>query len=541
MVSPVSPVVPAAGAGAGASSGTPVGAGAEGPRVVGRYTIYGEIASGGMASVHFARLAGPSGFGRTVAVKRAHPHLARDNDFALMFLDEARLASRIRHSNVVSTIDVLNAPNELLLVMDYVHGESLWRLLRTASEKRERVPAPIAAAIVIDTLHGLHAAHEATDERGEPLGIVHRDVSPHNILVGVDGISRIVDFGIAKAAGRLHSTRDSAVKGKYAYMAPEQIRGEPVSRLTDTYAASIVFWELLTGERLFVGKNEAETIHRCLVARVQPPSLFAPGLPQALDEIVRRGLSREPSRRYQTAKDMARDIESCIAAVRPSEVGAWVERIARESLQERAAVIAAIEHDDFSEAEVSEEVPVGAGASQSVTWAVAPQPQGQTGSGIRASSDWTPQSAKSRVSNADRQEITRAHSRRTAVLSALFGIVLASSVAALLARRSVAHLPAPPPLADVPNVVSDVPPPAVDLAPVVATAAPKPAPSPAPPATADVAQVAAHPVATASTPSGRPTSSHTGPAHSGRAKRSACDPPYSIDSQGMQIFKPECM
>ena len=161
--------------------------------------------------------------------------------------------------------------------MDYVHGESLWKLVRALKERNERVPVPIAAAILVDTLHGLHAAHEATDERGAPLGIVHRDVSPQNILVGADGVTRLVDFGIAKAAGRLHSTRDSSVKGKYAYMAPEQVRGEPVSRLTDTYAAAIVFWELLTGERLFVGKTEAETIHKCLVARVQPPSLFAAG------------------------------------------------------------------------------------------------------------------------------------------------------------------------------------------------------------------------------------------------------------------------
>ena len=417
------------------------------PRVVGRYSIYGEIASGGMASVHFARLAGPSGFGRTVAVKRAHPHLTRDADFVLMFMDEARLASRIRHSNVVSTIDVLNAPNELLLVMDYVHGESLWRLMRAAKERNERIPASIAAAIVIDTLHGLHAAHEAKDERGEPLGIVHRDISPHNILVGVDGVSRIVDFGIAKAAGRLHSTRDSSVKGKYAYMAPEQIRGDAVSRLTDTYAATIVFWELLTGERLFVGKNEAETIHKCLVGRVQPPSLFAPGLENAsaLDEIVRRGLSRDPARRYQTARDMALEIEACVRAVHPSEVGAWVERIARESLQERAAVLAEIEHGDSPESAMGAELDAAGSelGSQSVTWVIKPPgASGQTGSGVRASrpsaAEATPHSARTMGPATGAGLATPGHSRRTAILSALFGVLLATGVAAVLAGRYAA-------------------------------------------------------------------------------------------------------
>src|SRR5580704_4176495 len=170
------------------------------PQVIGRYAIYDEIASGGMASVHFGRFAGASGFARTVAIKRAHPHLAREPEFVLMFLDEARLAARIRHPNVVATIDVLSTPNDLALVMEYVHGESLWRLIRSAQEQGERAPLPIAAAILIDTLHGLHAAHEATDEQGAPLGIVHRDVSPQNILVGADGISRLVDFSIAKAA-----------------------------------------------------------------------------------------------------------------------------------------------------------------------------------------------------------------------------------------------------------------------------------------------------------------------------------------------------
>jgi len=436
--------------------------------LVGRYAIYEEIASGGMASVHFARLAGPSGSARTVAIKRAHPHLAREADFALMFLDEARLAARIQHPNVVSTIDVLSEPNQLLLVMEYVHGESLWKLARAAREKNERIPAPIAASILIDTLHGLQAAHEAKDESGEPLGIVHRDVSPQNILVGVDGISRLVDFGIAKAAGRLHSTHDSSVKGKYAYMAPEQIRGESVSRLTDTYAATIVFWELLTGERLFVGKTEAETIHKCLVGRVQAPSLFAPGLNRKLDEIVKMGLSRDPGGRYQTARDLALDIASCVPVAPASEVGAWVERIASDALADRGRVLAEIERSERRVSMRARGIAMGA----------------------------------------------------VIVALAVGGTVLAawSKGARLVPREATT--------ASVVDAGAAMPAVAASNAIVVDAGATPP-------------EVSARPSASTALPVAHP---HAGaPSRTKHAKRAACTPPYSIDSDGKQIFKPECM
>ena len=493
------------------------------PRIVGRYAIYGEIASGGMATVHFARLAGPSGFARTVAIKRAHSHLARDPDFTLMFLDEARLASRIRHSNVVSTIDVLSTPDDLVLVMDYVHGESLWKLVRTVGERNERVPVGIAATILIDTLHGLHAAHEATDERGAPLGIVHRDVSPQNILVGVDGITRLVDFGIAKAAGRLHTTRDSSVKGKYAYMAPEQVRGEPVSRLTDTYAAAIVFWELLTGERLFVGKTEAETIHRSLVSRVQPPSRLVPELGTKLDDILRKGLSRDPARRYQSAREMALDIESCVPAIRASEVGAWVERIAGDDLAARAQVLAAIERGETRAARPGVEQT----ATRAVSWSV--ETPGEAFTPAR-SGDAPPPSAK--TNGASAETTAPARSRRTAILSGLLLALLgAFGAAAFVSARRPAP-PAPPPRAAASSAPEASPP-----APVIA------APSASPPpvvASAPTAEPSARPVATA-LPAPRPPPRPAPAPHPGHPKRSACDPPYSIDAAGRQIFKPECM
>src|ERR1700729_765840 len=193
-------------------------------RIVGRYALYGELASGGMATVHLGRLLGPVGFSRTVAIKRLHAQFAKDPEFVSMFLDEARLAARIRHPNVVQTLDVVATEGELFVVMDYVQGESLSRLLR-ASRTVGPIPVRVASAILCGALHGLHAAHEATDEHGVPLGLVHRDMSPQNVLVDVDGSARVLDFGVAKAAGRTQTTGRGKIKGKLRYMAPEQIQG----------------------------------------------------------------------------------------------------------------------------------------------------------------------------------------------------------------------------------------------------------------------------------------------------------------------------
>src|SRR4030088_3091893 len=178
-----------------------------------------------MATVHFGRLQGAAGFARSVAIKSLHPQYAKDPDFVAMFLDEARLAARIAHPNVVPTLDVVSQGDDLLLVMEYVRGSALSRLVRPLTQKGERMPQRIAGSIVSGVLRGLHAAHEAKSEIGEPLDIVHRDVSPQNVLVGTDGIARVLDFGVAKAAGRCYTTRDGNIKGKVPYMAPEQLEG----------------------------------------------------------------------------------------------------------------------------------------------------------------------------------------------------------------------------------------------------------------------------------------------------------------------------
>ena len=313
------------------------------PRTVGRYVLYGELAAGGMATVHFGRLSGPVGFSRTVAIKRLHPQFAKDPEFVTMFLDEARLCGRIRHPNVVPTLDVVATEGEIFIVMEYVAGEAFSKLMKTAWQRNIPIPARVAATIMSSVLHGLHAAHQAKDEHGRELGIVHRDVSPQNILVGSDGTSRVLDFGVAKAAGRMQTTRDGQVKGKIAYMPPEQLSGGSISRQSDIYAASVVLWEALCGRRLFDGETEAIVLVRAIEGKIEAPSTTNPELSSAIDGVVMRGLAREPSSRFATAREMALAIEQIIGLASPYEVGEWVEQVASSELARRAQSIADIE------------------------------------------------------------------------------------------------------------------------------------------------------------------------------------------------------
>jgi serine/threonine-protein kinase len=296
-----------------------------------------------MATVHLGRLRGPVGFSRTVAIKKLHPQYAKDPEFVNMFLDEARLVGRIRHPNVVPTLDVVSNQGEILLVMEYVQGESLSRLIRTVQARGERISPRVAATVLSGVLHGLHAAHEARNEQGEPLGIVHRDVSPQNVMVGVDGVGHVLDFGVAKAAGRMSTTREGQIKGKLSYMAPEQLNGGAVTRQSDVYAAAVVLWETLTLRRLYDGDNEAAVLVKVIEGRVERPSRLVTGIPPELDAVVLRGLERDTTKRFATAREMALALERCIGIAAPSEVGEWVESIAQEELAKRARRVAEIE------------------------------------------------------------------------------------------------------------------------------------------------------------------------------------------------------
>ncbi|MFO0738233.1 MAG: serine/threonine-protein kinase [Labilithrix sp.] len=307
----------------------------------GRLTLHEPIGVGGMATVHLARLRTESGE-RTVAVKRPHARATADPSFVAMLLDEARLMLRIRHPNVVPTLEVLIEPSDVLLVMDYAHGESLAGVLATPSVGAEGVPVPIAVAILVDVARGLHAAHETRDDEGELLGIVHRDVSPQNILVGADGHSRVLDFGVAKAAGRLQTTRTGQLKGKIRYTAPEAFRGE-VDRRADVYALAAVFWELLTGSRLVAAEGDGAAVRQILFEDPPPPSSVRSTLPRAIDAIAARGLARSPDDRYPSVRAFAEAIEAIAPAAPREHVAAWLARHVGAKLASRMAVVDAIE------------------------------------------------------------------------------------------------------------------------------------------------------------------------------------------------------
>lgn len=306
------------------------------PRSVGRYLMAGRIAVGGMASVHFGRLEGPAGFKRPVAIKRmlAAPG---DTEARTMLLDEARLSSRIQHPNVVQTLDVIEEGPELFIVLEYIHGETLELLQGRVREGGALCPPRIVGAVLAGALRGLHAAHEVKGDDGQLLELVHRDFSPHNVLVGADGVSRVLDFGVARARGRMQGTRDGQLKGKLAYLSPEQVHGE-ASRQSDIFAAGIVLWEALTGARLFDAPSEAEVLSKVLLCRV--PSLedaLAPWQP-----IVDRALQREPSERFSTALEMAVALEQTGVAS-TDEVAAWVGSLAREAIERRGQSLEAVQ------------------------------------------------------------------------------------------------------------------------------------------------------------------------------------------------------
>ena len=299
-----------------------------------RYRVLGPIAAGGMGAVYLGRRSDAPADAPPVAIKVLHAGLAADQEMVASFVDEARLASRIRHPNVVGVLDVDLFGDDLVLVLEYVRGVSLHQLMCAASREREPLPMDVALRVVRDVLIGLHAAHEATDDQGQPLHVVHRDVSPQNILVGVDGVARITDFGIAHAAGRLARTRpdDLVVKGKLGYLAPEQLTRKGIDRRVDGFAAGIVLWEALTGETLFPGATEAETLGLLLRRPIPPPSSVAPGVPLALDEVCLRALERDPGRRYPNLLEFARRTEEAAASASHAEVGAYVARLAQEEL-----------------------------------------------------------------------------------------------------------------------------------------------------------------------------------------------------------------
>jgi eukaryotic-like serine/threonine-protein kinase len=305
----------------------------------GRYVLYEALGAGGNASVHLGVARGET---VPLAIKRLHDREAGQANAVNRLLDEVRLSRHIVHPNVVRVVDFVSDGEVMLAVMDYVHAEPLSRLLADVRQARALVPRAIAAAVVRDVLRGLQAAHEATDSKGALLNIVHRDVTPENVLVGADGTARITDFGVAKASGRLQATRDGGVRGKMAYLAPEQIGGEVTPR-TDIYAAGLVLWEILVGERALHGSNEAEMLARALSPAIPAPSTRAIEIPPDLDAVVLRALAPDPEHRFHTAAHFATELERGSTRIAsPEEVAAWVRAIGGERLANREATISAM-------------------------------------------------------------------------------------------------------------------------------------------------------------------------------------------------------
>jgi eukaryotic-like serine/threonine-protein kinase len=262
---------------------------------VGRYELLLQLASGGMATVYIGRQRGAGGFERIVAIKRMHPHIGAVPELAAAFMDEARIASLIHHPNVVNVHDVHDgADGERLLVMDYIEGASLANLMRAARKREIRVPRPVSLRIIVETLRGLHAAHEQRSMTGASLQIVHRDATPQNILIGIDGAVKITDFGIARAAERSNETVAGQVKGKFRYMAPEQAMGKPIDRRVDIFAVGIVLYEVISGEPFIKGDSDVEVLRALAMGNFTPLHEADPTVPRDLSDVVMRALSERP-------------------------------------------------------------------------------------------------------------------------------------------------------------------------------------------------------------------------------------------------------
>jgi serine/threonine-protein kinase len=468
-----------------------------------------------MATVHLGCLLGPAGFSKLVAIKCLHQQFALEPEFVSMFLDEARLASSIHHPNVVASLDVVAEQGELLVVMEYVHGESLAGLLRSSRQNGDRPSAAVVVRVLCDALEGLHAAHTAS-LAGKRLNIVHRDVSPQNIMVGADGNTRVLDFGIAQAALRSHVTSAGTIKGKIAYMSPEQVQSWPVDARTDVFAAGVVLWEALTGRRLFFAPESRDAVEMLLTMPIPAPSSLASHVSAELDAVVLKALTRDVDQRFASAYDFAEALRSVAGEGSRRDVAEWVGRVAREALEHRLELLQALEASAIH-TQVAMELPVVAGTSPRT----APVPEGTHTQALTTSTSILPHPPAS------------SPPRRAPLLVAAAGVSCALFVW-LLTRPTEA-----PPVSEQP----------LAAAPLVAPALPVPAqPTTLPPVRESEPGL---PVVTAESMPVLATVPSVGPkvqkkpasptAGAGAVRARSCNPPYRIDAAGVRRVKPECL
>ena len=275
-----------------------------------RYILSKKIARGGMAEIYLGKHIGEDGFQRLCAIKRILPHYAADQEFIQMFRDEAHICKRLQHANIVRVEGFEEVEGSFAIIMEYIDGADLRTLLHAVEQAKKRMPVPMACYIIAEAARGLHFAHTKVDEiTQQPLGIVHRDISPQNILVSFEGECKVTDFGIADAESKLTETRPGIVKGKYSYMSPEQISAKPVDARTDVFALSIVLWEMLSMRRLFHGENEVDTIQRVRNCRIDLElRQLNPEVDEELDQIIKKGLAKDPKKRYKTAHEFEKDL-----------------------------------------------------------------------------------------------------------------------------------------------------------------------------------------------------------------------------------------
>ena len=538
------------------------------PESFGRYLLFPAIARGGMATVHMARLVGAEGFTRLVAAKRLHPQFTDDPDFVTMFHDEACIASRIHHPNVVPVLDVVVSNNELILVQEYVHGVPLSQLMRVAQLSELPIAVDVAVAVVAGVLAGLHAAHEVRDEAGAPLEIVHRDVSPANVMISVDGVPRLLDFGIAKATTSTHHTREGVFKGKLAYMAPEQLRMERIDRLVDIYATGVLAWELLVNRRVYDGRHEISFVTAVMNGEIPNVTRALADRRDEIDDarwaalvllgpIISRAMADRPEDRFATAEDMMRALLDACPSATSMAVSEWVRAVGAEFLDKRQKCLAANEESWrrtslYTPSSGTQRVTMPASSSSRVTSAAPPRESGA----FPASPGGSP---LARVAGAARRSrlLPWLAAGGFALAGLLGGVMRSSSEPLVVAASVAADAPGTSPV--VPSPAPSAPSSALPVA-MATTADSAPSASPSGPTTTSapspvqptvlwravhVSPPQSQPVVRAPTFT-RPSSSPpamtvtTSTGATGAQARGDCNPPFFFEGT-KKIFKPSCL
>ena len=308
------------------------------PVQFGKYYLLERINVGGMAEVFKAKTFGVEGFERLLAVKRILPNIAEDEEFITMFIDEAKIAVQLQHANIAQIFDLGKVDDSYFIALEYLHGRDLRSIFDRMRNKGEALPIAMACYVTMQVCEGLDYAHNKRDAQGRELNLVHRDISPQNVLIGYEGECKLIDFGIAKAAGKASKTQAGILKGKFGYMSPEQVRGLPIDKRSDIFAVGIVLYELLTGERLFIGESDFSTLEKVRNVEITPPSSYNKKIPAELERVVLKALARDPDDRYANAIDLHDDLQSFLYSVGEffsrKDLAAWMKKTFAMEIEE---------------------------------------------------------------------------------------------------------------------------------------------------------------------------------------------------------------